>query len=540
MKKIRKAIAVLLLIGTLASMVACGDKPVDPTQNTNDPTQESLSAAELAAQTYGVPLINNGEPVTIVVNLGEYEPTDNEVPTEDAPIVFNSTRALIAKFMEMHPNVTVELDKTSPTTGGDYVASLNQWMLPRLAAGTQMDIATNLAGAELFGDSDWFIDISDELETENPYIPEGEKGHDRWADQWPTYLWSSNAIKNTKDQIVAVPYTLDCGSPTAYYYNKEIFAELELEIPKTWEELFACCQIIKDAGYIPFAPNYINTNADLQNWDTQFSLGPIYAQMNMDKLDYNGDGMQDMAERVRAVKEGVYNPVENDYAMDIWYQIKRKYDVTSSPILQEGYEYTDYEPLWNDGEVAIMEGLMASLPYLLSNTEMEFEFGMFPPPVISNDTYDYLPEAQFTEAGPSKPEVASSWVFLKKSMEEKDPAVKEACVAFVKFMTASENISAVVLEKRGAVLGSTSSCSIPPELSEWMQQQFPIYPATTGWLTANLADWRQQGNKLLEQWLYDNITDEEFAQKLNEYSQADADAIIEASDLDTTDWNIDP
>ena len=201
MKSIQKMIAALLLIAMLATMVACGDNNTQ----TSDPTQESLSAAEQAAQTYGVPLINNGEPVTIIVNLGEYEPSDNEVPTEDAPIVFNSTRALIAKFMQMHPNVTVELDKTSPTTGGDYVASLNQWMLPRLAAGTQMDIATNLAGAELFGDSDWFIDVSAELETENPYIPEGEKGHDRWADQWPTYLWSSNVIKNTKGQIVSIP-----------------------------------------------------------------------------------------------------------------------------------------------------------------------------------------------------------------------------------------------------------------------------------------------------------------------------------------------
>ncbi|MBE6974619.1 MAG: hypothetical protein E7436_03915 [Ruminococcaceae bacterium] len=96
------------------------------------------------------------------------------------------------------------------------------------------------------------------------------------------------------------------------------------------------------------------------------------------------------------------------------------------------------------------------------------------------------------------------------------------------------------MEKRGAVLGSTAECKIPPELEEWMQQQFPIYPATTGWLTANLADWRQQGNKLLEQWLYGYIDDATFAQKLNEYSQADADAIIDAMGLDTSGWNIVP
>jgi len=70
---------------------------------------------------------------TIIVSLGEYEPTDNETPTEDAPTVFNSTRELIKNFQKMHPNVTVEVDKSHPTSSGDYVAGVNQWMLPRLA-----------------------------------------------------------------------------------------------------------------------------------------------------------------------------------------------------------------------------------------------------------------------------------------------------------------------------------------------------------------------------------------------------------------------
>ena len=40
-------------------------------------------------------VINDGKPVTIIVSLGEYEPTDNEVPTQDAPTVFNSTSCLL-------------------------------------------------------------------------------------------------------------------------------------------------------------------------------------------------------------------------------------------------------------------------------------------------------------------------------------------------------------------------------------------------------------------------------------------------------------
>lgn len=495
--------------------------------------KESSSSGTAATKT-----INSGKPVSITVSLGEYEPTDNETPTQDAPAVFNSTRELIKKFEKMYPNVTVNVDKSHPTTGGDYVASINEWMLPRLAAGTQMDVATNLGGASLFGDNDWFMEVTDLLKTPNEYIDSGASGSQKWSDEYPSYLFSNNAIVNSKGQTVAVPYMLDCGAPTAYYYNKTIFKKLNIEPPKTWEQMFTVCQKIKDAGYIPFAPNAVNTNADLQNWDTQFSLGPIFAEYMINALDYNKDGKQDMQERVRAVKEGIYDPTKNTYAMDIWKQVKRKYDTKNSPILQEGYETTDYEPMWEEGKVAIWEDLLAKLPYMESDTNRSFEFGMFPPPVISNDTLSYLPAAKFTTKGPNKPGVQASFTFLKKSMDEKSSAVKEACVEFVKFMTAPDNMSAVVMEKKGAVLGSATACTIPPQLKDWMNQQFPIYPSTTGWLTANTSDYRQQGNKLLEQWLLGKVTDSQFASQLNVFSQKDADAIIKSSKLDTTGWKI--
>lgn len=41
--------------------------------------------------------------------------------------------------------------------------------------------------------------------------------------------------------------------PSVVYYNKEIYEELGLEIPETYEELTENCEKIKEAGYIPFA-----------------------------------------------------------------------------------------------------------------------------------------------------------------------------------------------------------------------------------------------------------------------------------------------
>lgn len=49
-------------------------------------------------------------------------------------------------------------------------------------------------------------------------------------------------------KLYEVPNTMDSIS---CYYNKEIFKELNLEIPKTWEEFIQICEATKAAGYEP-------------------------------------------------------------------------------------------------------------------------------------------------------------------------------------------------------------------------------------------------------------------------------------------------
>ena len=128
MKKLQghfwRILSIVLVMALLGSaLLGCND------------TSKDVGSGNIAAPNGKV--INNGEPVTIIVNLGEYAPTDNEIATENAPNVFNSTRELIEKFEAMYPNVTVQLDTSAPSAAGDYVAGISQWMLPRLSAGYQ-------------------------------------------------------------------------------------------------------------------------------------------------------------------------------------------------------------------------------------------------------------------------------------------------------------------------------------------------------------------------------------------------------------------
>ncbi|MDH6673279.1 raffinose/stachyose/melibiose transport system substrate-binding protein [Paenibacillus sp. LBL] len=55
------------------------------------------------------------------------------------------------------------------------------------------------------------------------------------------------------DEVTGIPYSTNANG---VMYNTEIFKELGLSVPKTWDELLATAQKAKDAGKIPFYLTY--------------------------------------------------------------------------------------------------------------------------------------------------------------------------------------------------------------------------------------------------------------------------------------------
>ncbi|QLG42657.1 extracellular solute-binding protein [Paenibacillus sp. FSL W7-1088] len=70
------------------------------------------------------------------------------------------------------------------------------------------------------------------------------------------------------DEVTGVPYATNANG---IMYNKTLFKEMGLDVPKTWDELIATAQKIKDAGKIPFYFTYKD------DWQTNLpfnALGP--------------------------------------------------------------------------------------------------------------------------------------------------------------------------------------------------------------------------------------------------------------------------
>jgi raffinose/stachyose/melibiose transport system substrate-binding protein len=486
-------------------------------------TPASSAASSSPEASSGPKQIAEGRPVKLAVDLHGWMPTLNTEPTAENPNVFKSTQLIADEFMKLHPNVTIEWARTKPV--GGLQTEVAEWLTTQVSAGTAPAITFTWGNA--YQERGWYESLDADLDTPNEYLA----GNEKWRDLFPDYLMKHRELVNANTNVVAIPFALFSGPPTGYFINKDLFAKYNVEPPKTWAEQFEVAKVFKENGIIPFMPWAFFKTIELSHWNIQFSVGPSYAGSLMDVTDYNKNGQVELVENIRAVKAGLYSPVEHDYAKEVYTELKRYYN----EFLSSGWQSTDYTKLWNEGKVAMKEEGVWSLPAENSNMERTFEYGLIPPPLVTEFTAtDAKPvEIKYTEKGPYQPGPDLSLNILKPIVE-KNPDLREAAVAFLKFLTVPENVSMAVIEQ-GAALGAVKGAEIPPLLDDWMSNQFPIVP-NTNWPGAFTDEQNVAVHKAFEIWVLDQSTDTVFFNKINDIQQKSADAAITSMNIDTTGW----
>jgi raffinose/stachyose/melibiose transport system substrate-binding protein len=144
--------------------------------------------------------------------------------------------ALLAAYKEVAPNVNITFQPTNPP---DYNATLRV----QLEGGTGPDLMyarSYAAGEELYNDG-YFADVTD-----IPGLMENFNDTNRAP-------WQA-----ADGKMFAVPFA---AVSQVMYYNKDVFAELNLDIPANWNDLLLVCQALNDAGYYPLA------NGIADEWD---------------------------------------------------------------------------------------------------------------------------------------------------------------------------------------------------------------------------------------------------------------------------------
>ncbi len=142
---------------------------------------------------------------------------------DDNNVTAARLQGLIDAYTALHPNVTIEIETHPGGTEGDNLVKT------RLATGDMPDIFYYNSGSLLqaLNPSDTLVDLSDE-----PFI----------ANIQESYLPTVSA----NGGIYGVPTEGTLGG--GILYNKKIYSDLGLTVPKTWAEFAANNETIKAAG----------------------------------------------------------------------------------------------------------------------------------------------------------------------------------------------------------------------------------------------------------------------------------------------------
>jgi raffinose/stachyose/melibiose transport system substrate-binding protein len=251
---------------------------------------------------------------------------------------------IIPAFEAEHPDIDVVFNPTAPT---EYNAALNS----RLEGGTAGDLITCRpfdASLDLYN-KDYLAPLNDLSGMEN---------------------FSDVAKSAWTTDDASVTFCVPMASVIhGFIYNKDIFEELGLTPPTTVEEFHAVLDKIKEDGqYVPLdlgtADQWEAATMGFQN------IGPTY---------WKGE------EGRKAIIEGSAKFTDQPY-VDTWTEL-----ASWAPYMGDGYQaqkYPDSQNLFTLGRAAIYPA--GSWDITTFETQGDFEFGAFPPPVATAGDTCYI------------------------------------------------------------------------------------------------------------------------------------------------------
>ena len=349
-KKLFGLMSLLVLLSLV--LTACGGGAA-----TEAPAEEPAATEEAPAATEEAPAATEAAAEEITLTLGSWRVDD-----------VAAWEAINAAFHEAHPNITVKFDPTNPP---DYNATLRT----QLETGTGPDlffVRSFATGRELF-DAGYIASLKD-LPGISDSFTEASRA------PWATETGEPYAVP-----IIAVSHGI--------YYNKDIFAANNIEVPTTWEELMAASQTLLDAGVIPFA------NGTKDAWD-------INEVVMMQLIPSNIGGYEGRMAYLNG--DRCFN---SDEMVASFQQI-----ADMKPYLPNGFEavsYYDAEQLFAQGQAAMMMDGSWSIG-AFEKDATDFEWGVFYPPALDGkDTYVTFHIDAAIGANAASPNLEAAMTFLE-------------------------------------------------------------------------------------------------------------------------------
>lgn len=193
-------------------------------------------------------------------------------------------------------------------------------------------------------------------------------------------------------------------------YNKTYFEENNLEVPTTWDGFMALCDRIKGLGITPLYEG-INGTWHTQSW--VYGMTPLMKEEKADFVDYLNEGKDNKFADLKSFKDGL---------AQIQQLLSAKEGDTPKYYTNDGQAedwFGSYTALQN--REAVMMFTYSAYPTELAANGATDEFGMFPVPLLDNQT------AVSNGGGVSK--------YINKNSKNID-----ACKELLNFLAKDENL----------------------------------------------------------------------------------------------------
>ncbi|MDO3680874.1 ABC transporter substrate-binding protein [Paenibacillus ehimensis] len=312
---------------------------------------------------------------------------------------------LIAKFEQQNPNIHIVQD--NPPDASTVLKT-------KVAAGEVPDIVAN------GGDNVYASLVKAGVLTDFTNAPELKNIPD-------AYVKMLKDISGS-DKVYAIPYGVNADG---IIYNKKLFKEMNLTVPKTWDEFTALCKKIQEAGKLPFYFTFKDS------WTTLPSFNAFAASTQ-------GDDFYAKHNAGQATYTSSYKVAAEKYLQFLSFGQKDNFG--------KGY---------NDGNVAFANG--ESLMYAqgvwaiaeIKKANPNIELGVFPYPVTNDPNKNML--------------VSGVDQLLAISAETKHP---EEAKKFISFLLDSENAKEYTtgVNTFSAVKGVTQDDASVAELKPYFEK----------------------------------------------------------------------
>lgn len=486
---------------------------------------------------------NDGD--TTMLDLGSLMPTSNTTATVENPEVIQASKYIMEEYEKL-TGVKTEFATSYGRSISATIEQTSEWYQHQIEKGNCPIIG--YTSLNYFQDRDYYVALDEYLELPNPYVEEGQPGSEHWKDMFYDYVWEDGTIRNVMDEVVAIPILLSAGAQTGLYYNKEIFAEAEVQPPANWAEYMSVIKKIDSEGYKTLQPNSSETAAKLYTWTLTFSLTPAVLEWmgktdGQFNIDYDKDGTVTNLEVLRGVLEGKFDPRTEGPAREVYLEAFDYY----SDILPVGWQGNDSKTEWDSGKLAMVENGTWNIPMENSNTVRKFDYGLFPMPVAGADTFpDYAQALEYYDTFEEvKSPVSVALNIMKPAVSDSNGEIiqekLDLAVDILMWLTAVENCSAMAEEKGGtlgAVQGSGYNLLIDDETIGWKNQKFPKLSYSASWPTGYTSAQSSIINKSFEQWVDGTIGDTTFFNTLYDAQKTGAEAYVKAFGIDTSGWEL--